>query len=496
MSPATKKKTKPHRVNARPKTRAKKTTAKSTAKRTQRTRGGSLASKERELSEFVRKEMHRLRVPGVAVGVLHEGREFTKGFGITNIESPVEVNEETLFHIGSTSKTFTATAMMQLVEKRKVNLRAPVRRYLKDLKLSDESVAKKVTPWHLLTHTGGWLGDFFQETGRGDDAIEKVVEKLVDVPQLTPLGQTWSYNNAGFYIAGRVIEVVTGKPYEAVIKESIFEPLEMDHSFFFPEEVMAHRFVVGHVSSEREIRVVRQWAMSRSVNPAGGITSNVVDQLKYARFWLNGGKGKKRILSKKTMDLMQSEQAPAGSIANAVGLSWLLRSVGGARIVAHGGTTPGQLSAFSMIPERDFAITVLTNSTTGGQLHGAIVQWAQENILGLKDPDPVPMELPAEALEPYTGVYQMSGAQLKLSLEDGKLVASFVIPQGQGRRRRSAAGTPELPPPVKFELVEEDRVFVPEGPYKGTRGEFIRNPDGTVAWLRFGGRIIKRADAS
>lgn len=495
MSPATKKKTKAHRVNARPTTRAKKKTT--TSKRTTSTRGSALAKKQRELEDFVRKEMHRLRVPGVAVGILHEGREYTKGFGITNIESPLEVNEETLFHIGSTSKTFTATAMMQLVEKRKVNLQAPVRRYLKDLKLADESVAKKVTIWHLLTHTGGWLGDFFQETGRGDDAIEKVVEKLVEVPQLTPLGQTWSYNNAGFYIAGRVIEVVAGKPYETVIKESIFEPLEMDHSFFFPEEVMTHRFVVGHAASEKEIRVVPRWSMSRSVNPAGGITSNVIDQMKYARFWLHGGAGKKRILSKKSVEMMTSEQAPAGSIANAVGLSWLLRSVGGARVVAHGGTTPGQLSAFSMVPERDFAITVLTNSTTGGQLHGAIVQWAQENILGLKDPDPVPMELPAEALEPYTGLYQMSGAQLKLSLEDGKLVASFVIPQGtQGRRRRRAAGTPDLPPPVKFEMVEEDRLFVPEGPYKGTRGEFIRNPDGTVAWLRFGGRIIKRADAS
>lgn len=487
MSPAAGTKAKPHRINARP-ARGRPQKKAPTSKRSAGTRRrDSWPSKLRELEDFVRKEMHRLRVPGMAVGIQYKTREYTKGFGITSVESPLEVNAETLFQIGSTTKTYTATALMQLVEKGRVKLDVPVRRYLKELKLSDESVARKVTPWHLLTHTGGWLGDFFEETGRGDDSLEKVVEKLVDVPQLTPLGQTWSYNNAGFYIAGRLIEVVTNKPYETVIKESILDPLEMDRSYFFPEEVMSRRFAVGHITTEKEIRVARQWALSRSVNPAGGITSNVVDQLKYARFWLNGT-SKKRILNKRTRELMQSEQAPAGSIASAVGLSWLLRTFGGSRVVAHGGTTTGQLSAFSMIPERGFAITVLTNSTTGGQLHGSVVRWAFENLLGLKEPDPVALDLPPEVLEVYTGVYKPTVGEFRVRIEDGKLVAQSVYPRPKNRK----GPQPPEAPVVRFELYEEDRVFVPDGYYKGTKGEFLRNPDGSVAWLRFGGRIIRK----
>ena len=106
--------------------------------------------------------------PGVSVGVWNRGKAYGSGFGITSVEAPDPVDEETLFQIGSTGKTFTATAVMRLVDRGEIDLDAPVRRYLRDLKLKDPEVTKKVTVRHLLTHTGGWAGDFFIDTGRGD----------------------------------------------------------------------------------------------------------------------------------------------------------------------------------------------------------------------------------------------------------------------------------------------------------------------------------------
>ncbi len=148
--------------------------------------------------EIVPDAMKRHRVPGVALGIFADGREFSAGFGVTNVRHPLEVNEHTLFQIGSTTKTFTATLAMRLAEAGKLDLDAPVRRYLPGFRMKDAEVTERVTMRHLLTHTGGWEGDYFDDTGAGDDALRIYVERMADLPQLTPLGAVWSYNNAAF----------------------------------------------------------------------------------------------------------------------------------------------------------------------------------------------------------------------------------------------------------------------------------------------------------
>ena len=150
-----------------------------------------------DIDRLVRKEMSRTRTPAVAVGILHKGRAYAAGYGVTTVAEPAPVDHETLFQIGSTGKTFTTTAIMRLVERGDLDLDVPVRRYIKGFTLRDASVARRVTMRHLLTHTGGWAGDYFIDTGRGDDALEKFVREMRKVPQLTPLGSTWHYNNAG-----------------------------------------------------------------------------------------------------------------------------------------------------------------------------------------------------------------------------------------------------------------------------------------------------------
>ena len=150
--------------------------------------------------------MKEYGVPGVALGIVADGGTTIRGLGVTNVEDPLPVTGHTVFPIASISKTFAATAMMRLVEQGKVDLKAPVRTYLPDFRVRDEAASRDVTVWHLLTHLGGWEG---QVSGpdRGSDTLKNFLTTITDLMQVAPPGKAWSYNNAGFSIAGRVIEV-------------------------------------------------------------------------------------------------------------------------------------------------------------------------------------------------------------------------------------------------------------------------------------------------
>ena len=203
-------------------------------------------------------------VPGVTYGVHIGGETFSGGSGITSIENPLPVTDETIFQIGSITKTVTATLILRLVEQGALALDARVRDYLPEFRVQDESVSERVTVRHLLTHMAGWTGDVFTDTGNNDDAMAEYVAQMQAFEQLAPLGAIFSYNNAAFAVAGRVIEALTGMSYEQAVKEMIFEPLELERSFFFPHEVMLHRFAVGHQVERRgEPKVLSPWAIPR-----------------------------------------------------------------------------------------------------------------------------------------------------------------------------------------------------------------------------------------
>ena len=136
--------------------------------------GGSTARFD-ELGALAPARMAELKIPGVALGVIVDGEEHTAGFGFTSMDHPLPVDADTLFPIGSTTKTYTGTAMMRLVEAGTLDLEAPVRAYLPDFRVADAGASREVRLRHLVTHTAGWVGDFEQETGDGDDALARSV---------------------------------------------------------------------------------------------------------------------------------------------------------------------------------------------------------------------------------------------------------------------------------------------------------------------------------
>jgi CubicO group peptidase (beta-lactamase class C family) len=429
--------------------------------------------------DAVRASMEETQTPGVAVGLLHEGEEHVAGIGVTSTENPLEVTPDTLFQIGSITKTFTGTAAMRLVERGELDLNVPVRTYLPELKLSDEGVAARVTMRHLLTHTGGWIGDYFNDFGSGDDALARMCESLSVLPQLTPLGEVWSYNNAGFYLAGRVIEMLTGKPYEKALQELVLEPLGLEQTFFHLDDVMTRRFAVGHLRNEDgPPSVARPWGIGRAHHAAGGIAATVGDLLRYARFHMGDGE---EVLQRTTLEEMQTSQLEVGSIFEFVGITWSISEQTGARLVGHGGGTNGQISLFFFAPEHDFALAVLTNHQRGNEVTFAARVPALEAI-GAREPEREAIDV---AVDEYLGSYESALIEAELRRDDGTLVLD-VAPKGGFPKKDSPP--PPAPPPEPVAFYAPDRLFATGG--TPGEAEFLRGEDGSIEWFRVGGRVM------
>jgi CubicO group peptidase (beta-lactamase class C family) len=429
-----------------------------------------------DVFEAVRAAREEHGVPGVAVGVLEEGAERHEAYGVTSVENPLDVTPDTRFQVGSISKTFTGTAICELVARGELDLDRPVREYVPELVLADAEATERVTLRHLLSHTGGWFGDYFDDTGWGDDAVALYVERMRELPQQTPVGELWAYNNAGFALAGRVVELVTGKRFEDAVKELVLDPLELASTTFWPWEVMTERFAVGHVGLGEELQVARPWPVGRSAHPAGGIVSTTPDLLRYARLHLQ---------PPPALAPMQEPQAATAEEGEWVGLTWYGEDRFGT--IRHGGGTNGQLSLFVLVPARSFALALLTNHSPSGL---KVIEAALE-AAGLKEDEPRPVE--DVPLGEYAGVYETAQDRVTLTPLDGARLRIETESFGGFPTKDSPPG-PQLPPTEAFFYTPE-RWCIDEGPLQGTRGHFIRGDDGAVRWLRVGGRLYPRADA-
>jgi len=431
--------------------------------------------------------MKRLTVPGVAIGIWHDGKEYAEGFGVTSLEHPLAVTADTLFQTGSISKTFTGTMLMQLAEQGKVDLDAPVKKYLKDFRLRDKDVTQKVTVRHLLTHMGGWVGDYFNDFGNGDDALDRMVKDIAKLPQVQPMGTIWSYNNTGFNVASRVIEVVTKKPYEQAAQEMLFDPIGLKMSFFYPSDLLfTHRFVVGHQKVKGKVQVARPWAIGRAGNGVGGVVSTVRDLLKYARFHMSSGK--KNVITGKSLRGMRVPQVDAGP-RGLMGITWFIRKVGDLTTYSHGGATNGQQALLCFIPDKDFGLAILTNSDDGGILNNSILNYALELYFHAKSKLPEPIQTPADELKQFVGRYKIGTECFDLKVKSKYLIYHH-IPLGGFPR-------PDPPPgpamkPMRFSFYEKDKVIGLDEPYRDALGDFLRDENGKLRFFRIGGRAHKK----
>ena len=434
--------------------------------------------------------MSGYHVPGVAVGILRDGVVELDGWGVTNVDHPLDVDGDTLFQIASITKTITATVIMRLVEQGKIRLDAPIRTYIPSFALRDRDAAERATVQHLVTHTGGWLGDWFADFGSGDDSLARYVEAMADLEQITPLGEIWHYSNSSFTLLGRIVEVVTGKTYEQATRELLFSPLGMSHSVFNAGEAIVHRTSVGHQIRDEKPFVVRPWSFPRAATPVGGVVSTVRDLITYARFHLGDGTAPDgtRLLSRATLDLMRTPQADA-DLDRKVGIAWFLREAGGVRLQYHGGVAIGQQGVLMLAPDRGAAIAVQTNSVRGSLLHGEVVKWWQKEYLGIEQPEPVYIELARDRYTKVAGHWTAELSDARLELSDTGLMY-----HSHSHNRLRNDPPPQDPPPSRVAFTSADQFTLLDGPMKDTRGEFLHD-NGDVRYMRVGGRVYRRAKA-
>ncbi|MBB5897342.1 serine hydrolase [Kutzneria kofuensis] len=421
----------------------------------------------RRLAELARKH----RVPGAALGILRGDELVRVSAGVLNKATGVPVTDDSVFQIGSITKVWTATLAMQLVDEGRLDLDAPIAAVLPDLRLSDPDVTKRVTLRHLLTHTSGIDGDVFTDTGRGDDCLAKYVDLLDQAAQIHPLGATFSYCNSGFALAGRVIEKLTGKTWDAVLRERLIDPLGLERTVTLPEETILLSAAIGHdVPAGESPRPVSTFMLPRSIGPAGLITASTADLLAFVRLHLTGGLAESgdRLLSEtsaRAMTELQVELPNKHAKGGSWGLGWMRFDWDGRQVIGHDGATCGQFAFLRIVPELDLAVTVLTNGGNVTDLANDLFRELFAELAGITVPRPIepPAQPPAVDASPYLGGYERAGIRVDIRQVDDGL-----------RIRTTYSGTLAelMPEPV----TEHDLVAV-------TDTLFLTRADDQGAWI-------------
>jgi CubicO group peptidase (beta-lactamase class C family) len=370
----------------------------------------------------------RHKVAGASLAVLHRGEIVAEAAaGFANIDAGIEATVGTLFQIGSISKVWTTTVAMQLVDEGVLQLDTPILAVLPELRLSSDGLTESVTLRHLLTHTSGIDGDFFADTGRGDDNLEKFVELLKDVEANHPLGATMSYCNSGFTLLGRVLEVVTGVQWDQLMRERLYQPLGLTHTVTLPEQALRFRTAIGHVGDPLAAAPV--WGLMRSAGPAGLICSTPREVLAFAKLHLDRGvtaDGTKIISpeSAAAMLVPQVQMPEPYSVGAAWGLGWILDEWDGTPVYGHDGGTIGQSAFLRILPEHDLAVCLLTNGGGVGQLYHDVFREIAAELAGvaMRGPsEPSAEPLPFDPAD-YVGRYERAGTHIEILERDGGLV--------------------------------------------------------------------------
>ncbi|HET6505308.1 MAG TPA: serine hydrolase domain-containing protein [Baekduia sp.] len=439
-----------------------------------------------ELDDRLTDLLRRSGIPGASVAVAVDGRSVAAAAGVVNAETGVEATPEALFQVGSITKVYVATAVLALVAQGRLDLDRPVRTWLPELRLGDDDVAAAVTPRHLLTHTSGIAGDFFPDTGRGDDALERFVAEAADLGQDVGLGSVMSYSNTGFCLLGRLVEVVTGEPWDAAMRALVYAPAELEDTVTLPEQALAYRAAFGHVlGADGRPALVDEWDFPRAAGPAGGICATASDLVAFARSHLAG-----RVLPGALADAMLEPQVTIPdrwSLGDHCGLAWMLRDAGGRRVHGHDGNGMGQAAFLRVVPDRGVAIALMTNGGDDLRPGHALVAALLRDLAAIELPAP-PRSVPGDPPGP-AATYERFGVRMEIGGASGA---------GRGRivLREPLASQMPGQPPVELLLSRSeagDDVLLAQ--VEGTAhapAPLVRFEDDGVEHVHFGGRAMRR----
>ena len=445
-----------------------------------------------EVSRLIEAKMAKYRVTGVAFGLSKNGASRRHGFGLTNIDNPQPVTPDTVFPIASISKTVVGTALMRLNDQGRIDIEAPVREYLPDFRVEDETATKEVRIWHLMTHTPGWEGQL-STPDRGPATLASFAAGLTDLPQLARPGEVWAYNNAGWGVAGRVLEAVTDHTIGEALRELVFDPLGLDRAFSRTGNAMTYRFAAPHQEQDGHTVVNHAFQLPANVS-AGGCAMSLENMIRYLEFHLGDGTTRdgERLLSRTSLEAMRRARIQKNSSTDEMGLGWHLRTLNGVLTAQHGGTLRGHCLHAQLVPARNLCFSILTNHRDGWRLNEDVATVILEKYEGLAltpgqmtggnrggnermthHAEPLATQPP---LEEYAGLYQRPPIdEVRVRVEGGRLMVE---------RGENVYGLVFWGPDVTYATGPD--AFV------GMAVEFIRDDRDTVTWVRVNGRIARK----
>lgn len=359
-------------------------------------------------------ELKKFNVPGAVVAVVKDNNViFEKGYGYSDIDKKIPVDPKTtVFKAASVSKLFTATAVMQLEEKGKVNLKENVNKYLKDFKIQNR-YSKPITLETLLTHTAGFDERIIGEAELKTHVQEKSLkDNLIYHPRpiIREPGESPQYSNYGMSVAGHVVENVSCISFDKYIKDNIFKPLDMNNSSFSFDKETIDKLSPGY---DYKNGVYKKVPISGPIfSPAGGLTTTADDMTKFMIAHLNHGTyNGTTLLNKDTTENMHKKHFPLDINIPGVCYGFSENYINGVRVISHRGDELGFHSILYLIPESNLGIFISTNGENGVQICGSIANSFISRYYPKSEPKTdidIKVEFAKSNLKRLEGYYQSS----------------------------------------------------------------------------------------
>ncbi|HEX6420164.1 MAG TPA: serine hydrolase domain-containing protein [Acidimicrobiales bacterium] len=371
-------------------------------------------------------------VPGAACGVLVGDESAVATYGVANVATGAPVGPATLFQLGSITKVYTATLVMQAVGARVISLDEPVRSVLQEFSVADPAATIEITPRHLLAHTSGIQGDHLIDTGWNDDALARYVATLAGLGQLHPTGAAYSFCNTGYGVLGRLLEVTTGDHFDRALRRRLTRPLGCRATLTLPQHALLHGVAAGHVQAPGGAPTRQpRWVLTRSNGPMGGIMAPPGEVLALARMHLRGGRGADGhdLLSPAGAEAMQHPHASGAVPGEHAALGWTVRRWGDLTCLGQDADTFGQRALLRVVPERDLAVCAMTNSPAGAPVIHGLVERVAADLLGVEPAHLDPLAgLPADAARvspgdatPLAGTYARLHQRIAVTVDGDRL---------------------------------------------------------------------------
>jgi CubicO group peptidase (beta-lactamase class C family) len=453
--------------------------------------------KSSETGAFLKRAIRRHEVPGASFAVLRGNKIVRQAqAGTVNTDSGVPVTPDAVFQIGSITKPLTATLVMQMVDEGLIELDAPIVTYLPEFRVARADVGSTVTVRELLSHTSGIDGDFFIDSGLGDDAIRRFLDRCAMVPSLFERGEMMSYCNLGFAVLGRLLEVMRRRSYGRVMQKHLFAPLGMDHAFASPEQAIRFNCAIGHLPPRGRQKLwqpTRQPYLSFGQSAAGSVPSmSAADLLQVARLHLNLGRdpsGSRLLRTTSVRDMQHRHiKLPRHTQVGATGwgLGWILMNWRGEPVYGHDGATIGQFAFMRIFPQQNLAFALLTNGGRAGFLFDEVCNEIISPLVGTAAPMlPEPARRQPSA-DPYVGRYGNMSTQIDMSRRAGRL---------RIHRIGLESGEPLDPQPLNVTFIDREtaRIDVGDEVLDRTRLFFTQfDDDGKPHYLQTGFRQFRR----